>query len=184
MADVQIRRAVVEDVSKIRKLAESLRINLNKPQEGGFLVHVTYTQGYAARLAKNPFFYVAEREGEMAGFLMCFEDKALENLVQRGVMTAEDNTFDFIFSQPRPFLVVDQIGVDRDYARQGVGRALMQGLFDDPRGIKIKDLYAEILHAPARNQTSINFFSSLGFRGIKELTNSDNNTWGIYHASR
>jgi metal-sulfur cluster biosynthetic enzyme len=73
----------------------------------------------------------ARRDGTVVGYLMARADLG-------------------DFGRPRPVAVIDTLGVDRDYARQGVGRALLsqlianlgalRGVLDPEAGMNIVDL--------------------------------------------
>jgi len=179
--NLKIRKANIADAPKIQKLAHSLKIDVKNPQENGFLVYTTDDEGYKKRIQSTPYFYVAERDGELIGYLYCFDDKTLKELEEKKILTGEDITFPYLFSQKKPFILADQMGVMRKYSYQGIGKALFEKFFADIIGKNNLRLYAEILHKPVRNQASINFCQSIGFNEIEELTNSDKNTWGIYH---
>lgn len=179
--NLKIRKATLADATQIFHIAQSLKLNNKISKDDGFLIYTTDEDGYKKRIQSTPYFYVAERNGELIGYLYCFDDTTLKKLEEKKVLTGEDITFPYLFSQKKPFILADQMGVMLKYSYQGVGKALFEEFFKDLIGKNMKSLYAEILHKPFRNHVSIGFCKSLGFRHINELTNSDNNTWGIYH---
>ncbi len=182
--NLRIRKPTLADATAIFQLAQSLKLNKNNPQENGFLVYVTSEEGYRIRIQRTPYFYVAERDGELIGYLYCFDDKTTKQLADEGILTGEDVTFPFLFKQKKPFILADQMGIMRKYSYQGIGKALFDEFFKDIIGKNLDALYAEILHRPIRNHASISFCKSIGFEDINELMNSDSHTWGIYKVGR
>ncbi|MEK6898565.1 MAG: GNAT family N-acetyltransferase [Nanoarchaeota archaeon] len=178
--NLKIRKAVPQDAQKVYEIANSLKINKENPQKNGFLVYVTDLEGYKKRIEHTPYFYIAERDGEAIGFMFCFDEKVLTKLVQKKIITGEDETFSFYFGKKKQFVLVDQLGVQKQHTNQGVGKALFDAFFKDIIG-KRCDVYAEILHKPIRNNSTIGFCKSIGFNEITEIANADKNTWGIYH---
>ncbi len=178
--NLKIRKTTLADAVQIHNLAQSLKLNKNNPQENGFLVYVTDLEGYKTRIKSTPYFYIAERDGEIIGYLYCFDDATLKELEEKGILAGEDVTFPYLFSQKKPFILADQMGVMRKYSYQGIGKALFDEFFKDIIGKEVT-LWAEVLHNPARNHASISFCESLGFEHVETLTNSDNHTWGLYH---
>ena len=181
---LKIRRATLDDVKKITEIANSVKINYDNPQENGFLVYFCDEEGYRKRIGKTPYFYVAERNNEVVAFLLCFDNKTVEEMAAFGDMAGEDKTFDFIFSQKKPFILADQLAVLYEYSYQGIGKALFDKFFEDLLETGTTDIYGELLHKPARNNASINFCKSLGFEEINEITNNDDHTWGIYKVGK
>ena len=181
--NLTIRKATIADAIQIFKIAQSLKLDRKNPQDNGFLVYVTDEEGYKKRIKATPYFYVADRGGEIIGFMFCFDGKTLKQLFEKGIMFGEDVKFPYLLSQKKPWVLVDQLGVMKKYSYQGVGKALFDQFFADLIGQSCA-IYAEILHHPVKNHSIINFCTSIGFQKVNVLTNSDTNTWGIYHIPR
>ena len=177
---IDIRQARVQDASQIEKIARSLRYDPSKTQIDGFLVYVLSEEEYKQRIKRNPYFYVAESDGGIEGFSMNYNDHTLKTLLGVGAMSHESSFMKFLLEQKNPFILADQIGVRREFARAKIGHALINRLFSDMRKAQIPDTYAGILHKPTRNEASIKFCSELGFENICEISNNDFYLWGIY----
>lgn len=178
--NLKIRKASIADATQIHSIAQDLKLDKTEPQKNGFLIYTTDLDGYKKRISSTNYFYVAERDGEIIGYLFCFDDKTIKSLVEKKILFGEDKTFPFFFSKKKPFILADQMGIMKKYSYQGIGQALFDKFFSDVIGSKC-DIYAEILHKPIKNNASSSFCKSIGFSEITEITNSDGNTWGIYH---
>ena len=106
-----------------------------------------------ARIADSPDYavLVAEVAGRLAGSAM-------------GIVCAE------LYGQCRPFLVIEDVIVDADHRRLGVGTALMNALEDFARAT---DCHYMMLVTDADRTWAHNFYASLGFgrdthRGFKK----------------
>ncbi len=176
-----VRKVTSEDAEKICLLANSIRLDNTEPQKEGFLVYVLDEEQYRSRTISS-FFYVAETDLNFDGFLMCYDYEILKKLAQRGLIGHEDKVIEFIIGQQEPYIFGDQIGVDVGKNNQGIGKALIEQLFQDMKAIDISTIYVAILHKPIRNEASISFCRVFGFEQIAEVTNRDETTWGIYQA--
>ena len=180
MEKVKIRQATVKDAEQIVEIAKSLKYDPSKEQEEGFLVYVLDYDGYRSRIKRNLYFYVAESDSQIDGFLMSYDDITLRILDGCYAMNHQAGLARFLFSKDAPFIFTDQIGVKRETNRSGIGRALMNRLFQDMRTAKIPQVYGGILHEPTRNEASIAFCTGLGFEYVQEVQNPDFYRWGVY----
>lgn len=178
---MKIRKAVIEDASEIKAIAESLRLNQNRPQ-GGFLVYPLAEEGYQKRIRSSSYFYVAEEDARLQGFLMCYDDATIRRLSETGELSHQDGVLKYLQSQPAPFIFGDQIGIQREKLRSGVGNLLMEGLIADMKTNGVPTMYVGILLHPTRNVASIKFCERLGFKQVAEVENKDHLAWGIYQA--
>jgi predicted GNAT superfamily acetyltransferase len=71
----------------------------------------------------------------------------------------------FCSGLPEPFLYVDQIAIDPDHSRSGVGRQLYGALVELARSQQIRWLCCEVNTIPP-NRASLDFHRSLGFSSI------------------
>lgn len=177
----QIEHANPTDAQKVWSLAESVRLNYQKPQKEGFLVYVLNKDQYLQRIITSPFFYVAKTiDADIEGFLMCYDDKTLQQLITNSELSHEDGITKFLTQQPAPYIYGDQIGINNCHAQTGIGNAMMKNLFKEMQTKNIDTMYVAIMHHPIKNTASINFCSKLGFTQVAEITNIDSRVWGIY----
>lgn len=175
-----VRKALEQDAKKIHELAASLGINYQNPQDTGFIVYVLPEDEYRKRAGESDYFYVHEAGGAIEGFLMCYDDETLAGLSRSGALDHEDAIAGYLLKQGKPFVFGDQIGINPEKARQGLGKGMIRRLFTDMRASNIRSVYVCILHSPARNQASISFCKGIGFRELAEVTNRDGLVWGVY----
>ena len=175
-----IRKARAGDCNEILKIAESLNVKDVKSNNGGFLVYVLDKKGYKDRIKDSDYFYVAEDEGNVKGFLMCYSSIALEKIYSSSKIAHEDDLIKYVLTQKKPFLFGDQIGIKNEFSRTGIGRSLMEKIILDMKNENIFDFYACILHDPVKNNASISFTKSFGFGFLKEIKNKDGRVWGVY----
>ena len=175
-----IRPAAKKDVPYITKLADSIKIDYKNPQKNGFLVYVLNKSKYGIRQEVSKFFYVAEENKKIIGFLMCYDNFTLEELLKNKELNHEDSICNFILNQKGPYIFGDQIGISNNKTSQGVGLGLINKLIEDMKKEDIKTMYVCILHKPVFNKASFNFCKKIGFKKVAEITNSDKHIWGIY----
>jgi len=179
--NVQVRKAKPEDAKAISELAKAVKLNLGNPRKDrGFLVYILDEEEYRERILGAKYFYVAEREGKILGFLVCYDDVSLKKLIDEGEFADEKKFMKFLSKQKIPFILGDQIAVDPDNTSKGVGKSLVDKLFEEMLEESITDFYGAILHKPIKNTASINFWEMLGCKLLLEVTNVDGLTWGIY----
>lgn len=175
-----IRKAKSEDLKGICKVAEAVKVDYNNPQKNGFLVYGLNDEGYAQRIISSDYFYVTLSGNEVVGYLMCYDDENLRNLMKTGKLNHEDMLTKTVSEQQGRYIFGDQIGVIPDKALNRIGTSLMEALFDDMREAEISNMYVGILHEPALNIASKKFCEKLGFSYQESVRNSDNHLWGIY----
>ena len=169
-----------EDAESVSNLAKSLEVDFERPQANGFLVYLHEIEEFARRSGLTDYFYVAERDSELVGYLMCYDNNALESLVEANVLNYEDGIVREVSKQERPYIFGDHIGVREDLTQGNIGRNLMETLFEDMREKGINRMYVGVLHSPVRNEASVSFVRSFGFEEVSEVSNSDGLIWGIY----
>ena len=91
---------------------------------------------------------VARKDGTAAGFLMASADYG-------------------DFGRAEPVAVIDTVGVDPNFARQGVGRALLSQLFLNLRALGIERVETVVA---AQNTPLLGFFAAAGFCPCERLT--------------
>lgn len=177
------RTAKKTDMSAVVKIAETIRLNVQEPQlkllRIGFLIYVLSESEYARR--ENPYFIISLEDSTIEGFLICYDSIFLRDLVKDGSISHQDGIIKFLFDEEEgSFIFGDQIAVGPSATRQGLGRDLMLDMFERMRKANIPRMFVTVLHAPIRNDVSIAFCEELGAQCVKEATNKDSLTWGIY----
>ncbi|MBP7134113.1 GNAT family N-acetyltransferase [Patescibacteria group bacterium] len=179
-----IERAVEADVPSIASIGRKLKIDVVNPDPAiigkGFLVYALPPEGYSRRL--NPHFTVAKEGDTLLGYLMCYDNVLLTQLIADGSIGHEDGITNFITSQEPTdrFVYGDQIGIDYENHRTGIGSGLMQQNFEHMREEGIRKMYVAILHQPLKNEASISFCTRLGATCVGEVQNRDGIMLGIY----
>lgn len=174
-----IRRATAADLDGILAVAESVRLNPLHAQEGGFLVYVLDKPGYARRLAATDLFYVAIDRGEVVGFLLCYEDHTVEDLVAQGVLSSDLLRARSVAGCDGRWVYADQLAVHPAHTWQGVGLSLVWQLYLEVRKRGINSAFVAILHDPP-NARSRAFCEGLGFVLRGTLRYKDGRPWGLY----
>lgn len=179
-----IRRPEVDDARGISKLANSLHINQLQTHDRGFLVYPLNEEGYKRRIERaRDYFYVAEKDGQLAGFIMCYDNNKLGELLKAGELNHEDSIVQFLFQQKFPFLYGDQIGIKPSFMKRKIGERLMESVLKTMREQRILPFYACVLHKPIENLASKSFCSHYNFKLIKEIKDKKGYTWGVYRGS-
>jgi GNAT superfamily N-acetyltransferase len=174
-----IRKAKTGDESAIELIANSIKLKDKGPNNKGFLVYILNKEDYQKRIQLSDYFYVAELDNKIIGFLMCYDDETLTHLKNMKLIRHEDSIANYLISQNKPFVFGDQIGVLYDYSNKDVGSSLIKHLIEDMKKDDINKLYVAILHKPFKNKASLDFCKKLGFRFIEEVENDDKKVWGI-----
>lgn len=180
---MRVRHAQPQDAGVIHQIAAPLKIDYKNPQAHGFLIYVLDEEQYRKKIVVSPFFYVVEVGEQIKGFLMCYDDKTLQELVKEEKMSHEGNLPRFILQQPPPYVFIDQIGVQKTESKSGLGTAMVETLFEEMRSGEIPAAYVAVAHEPVRNTASMKFFQKHGFRKISEIDNGDGHKSGIYRVS-
>ena len=123
---------------------------------------------------------MGEDEDKIIGYLMCYENKSLKQIISSGKIDHQDGIVTYLQTQNNPYIFGDHIAIGKRYLQTGVGHLLMKRLFKDMKKNKIPKMYVGVLHGPVKNTPSINFIKALGFRFLKEVKNKDKLSWGIY----
>lgn len=175
-------------IEKVHSIAQQVHLKPNssntKNSTNGFLVYVLDEDQYRIRSIQNEFFITIAIENEILGYLMAYTRDFLQRLVHQGDMRHEDGIMNCILSHSRStdnFLFIDQIAISPTSHKKNAGTILMKSIFQKMILKNMTRIYLAIMHAPIRNQASINFMKRLGFMNIAETSNADNLIWGIYY---
>jgi GNAT superfamily N-acetyltransferase len=174
-----IRRATPQDLDGICAVAEAVRLDPEHAQIGGFLVYMHGRQGYADRLAATDLFDVAIEDGEVVGFLVCYEDRTVEDLVGRGALSADVLRAKDAAGCEGRWIYGDQIAIHPEHASRGVAIHLVWDLYQKVRQRGVDSVFVAILHEPL-NARSKAFCESMGFLLRGTLRYEDGRLWGLY----
>lgn len=174
-----VRRATSQDLDGVCAVAEAVRLDPAHAQIGGFLVYMHGREGYAERLAATDLFDVAVEDGEVVGFLICYEDRTVEDLVGRGTISADVLRAKQAAGCDGRWLYGDQIAIHPEHASRGVAIHLVWDLYQKVRQRGIDSVFVAILHEPM-NARSKAFCESMGFVLRGTLRYEDGCLWGVY----
>ncbi len=177
---MRIRKATLKDLEGICEVAQSVKLDYENPQDQGFLVYVLDKEDYTKRINSSDYFYVALSEDKVVGFLMCYDNENLNDLIENRELDHQDMLTKRVSEQQGEYIFGDQIGIITDKALEKVGTSLMEALFDTMKENLIYEMYVGILHEPFINEASKQFCTKLGFSYQETIINSDNHSWGIY----
>jgi len=155
-----------------------------KTTKKGFLVYPLSKERYEQRAKENDFFVTFSEQGQVKGFLMCYDRAFLQKLIDEGEIGHEDGIVSYLKNQTEPednFLYGDQIGISSENRTKEAGTILMEKIFAKMKDRNMRNMYVAILHNPIRNEASINFVGRLGFNNVADVSNADGLVWGIYH---
>ncbi|MEK6891516.1 MAG: GNAT family N-acetyltransferase [Nanoarchaeota archaeon] len=170
-----IRNATLNDAKFIRKISIDSTIKRDSKEKTGFLEFNTLSEKeYSKRIKLTPFFYVAEDNNDIIGFLSAFPNKLL-NLIKSN----EPEVFEYMVKQKGSFIYGDQIAVKKEYYGKGIAKLLYTGLKKDARKESFSSILGIICHKPIKNENSIKFNKKIGFKLIDELKIKDL-VFGVY----
>lgn len=173
---VTIRKARLKDAAGIAAVAESVRYQRGAADGAqGYLVYVGKPEDYLGRLKDDYLCFVAEKDGEVVGFVMASGWK--RNTATHVEAAAVEER---IFGEET--LLVDQIGVKPEARGLGIAPALFEKVKRvATQGVSTRRMTASIMHGPVRNERSIGFFAGRqGFRCVGEYHDGSGFLWGIY----
>ncbi len=175
---MDVRLASKADVKEIRNLTLSLSIERNSNSGVGFLEYPLPSEWeYATRISGSKFFFVARERNELAGFVAAFSNDFLKDL------KLPDNEIDEHIANDlekgKGFVYVDQLAVAKEFQGRGVGKLLMQKVFEAARKDGFVRAYSAIVCQPLRNPASEKLHLSAGFRLVEEFA-AYGKVFGIY----
>jgi ribosomal protein S18 acetylase RimI-like enzyme len=160
---IEIVRAAPEHVPMIYALAQSRNLDAIDPLvagQEGFLVSEYTAEVYQRRLTGAEHFYVAVKGTDVLGFLLAYSDAQIEpdEWLNHRIKTTLGS-----------FLVIKQVCVARDAARQGIASRLYHHVLEqwsaDP-------VIAAVVNEP-HNEASSRFHRKMGFEELTRLRPPD-----------
>ena len=159
-----IRKAKTSDSKNIFKISKSVKINWKNPQKEGFITYPLQEGGYGKRIKLSKYFYVAEENKEVIGYLMCYDDNTLKRIISDGNINHQDGTTTFLLKQKPPYIFGDHIAIKKKYLQKGVGERLMERLSKDMKKDEIKQIPASFVKGKG-----CNLCAKTGYRGRTAL---------------
>ena len=161
--DVSIRPAHQDDLLEVARIGSSLDRDALEDAESvrtGFLVsHFTLEQ-YADLLVRSDFFYVAEAEGEVVGFVIAYGNDRIQ----------PDEWLNLRMLEYFPNVtVIKQVAVDARYSGRGIGSRLYETVVDRNRQTPV---IAAVVAEP-ENRASMALHRKAGFQPFLSLTPPD-----------
>jgi ribosomal protein S18 acetylase RimI-like enzyme len=161
---LEVRKAIPEDIPALNALFQQVDNYHSDGMPDYFqpAQQPARSREYLQGLIKdqNVGLFVAQRDRQLAGFVH--------------VEMRSSPAF-AVFVQ-RLFAVVDNLGVQQDFRRQGIGKALMQAAegWAQERGVETVEL-----NVYAFNEIAMNFYKALGYEPLshrmsKDITRSEN----------
>ena len=171
-----VRNANIDDANSVRQISLDSSISRNSNEITGFVEFETPSEEeYKIRIKDNPFFYVAEENGEIIGFLANYTNDFLKRL-----KLDNDEIMKHILVKPFLFIYSEQVAVTEKYRMKNVAQNLYKKFFNDARTNGYKIIYGVVSHHPIRNIASIKLVEKLGFREIQEIKVYDGLVFGAY----
>lgn len=160
---IEIVRATQEHVPRILELAQSRILDGADPavaSREGFLVSEYTEDVYRAQLTSAEHFYVAVKGTDALGFLLAYSDERIEpdEWLNHRIKTTLGS-----------FLVIKQVCVARDAARQGVASQLYHHVLERWTS---NPVIAAVVSEPL-NEASTRFHRKLGFEELTRLRPPD-----------
>lgn len=145
---IQIEKASLTDADTLVRLNQHVH-RLHMENASRFFKQPTEAESQLAMqelLAQtNAQAFIAYSDGQAVGYILFMIRKQAEN----------------VFSPGRRWLYVDQISVEPEWLKHGIGRQLLQAVFDIAREVGIEELEVDTWAFNARAQA---FFKSFGFQ--------------------
>jgi hypothetical protein len=181
------RLAQHTDTSAISHIVKQVNKGIkDNTEESGFLIFDLGINEYARKLrSPNRYSFVVEGpSGAAIGFILCMDRQGVEADLQNGQLGYEKDILSIPFDKAggENFIWGDQMAVfPPPERRSGVGRSLLENVFQAMREANIKHFFGMIALHPHTNIAGLNFLiksdviliGARAFRGMK---------WGVvYH---
>ena len=150
-----------ETIAEILKVQQTLLLPLELTEipscaQSGFLT-VQMTPQYLIEFLQTGRFLIAVHQDQIVGYLLLDQ---IEQYLHWAEGKRFDSEWDLQTLQTMGY--IDQIAVAREFAKQGVGTALI----NSAKKLSERGLLTDILSAPYRNEASLRFFTARGFANI------------------
>jgi len=178
---MKIRLAVPNDCKAIRQLSLDYSIDRFSDEISGFVDFQTPSEDeYALRINSNSFFYVAEFNGEVIGFISGYNSTQLKKLNSNN-----DPIKSQILLNGNNLVYIEQLAVTVQFRRRRVGSSLLAKLISVANQLWISEIFGVVSLSPKLNQSSLELLLKSGFILCDDTTVNDL-TFGVYyqHLSR
>lgn len=157
---ITVRKAEHNDLPSIHKISEQVALKaLDQKQaaQSGFLVSAFSLSTYERYLQAQQYFYVAESDGEIMGFLLAYESAAI----------APEETLNTLLrtNLQDSFVLIKQICVAQQHAGRGVASTLYAHLFKNTATPR----FAAAVVLEPYNEASVRFHERKGFHKLCDI---------------
>jgi len=105
---------MLKDAAIIRQIAIDVNISIDSSEETGFVEYpIPDEEEYLQMIKKSKYFYVAESDKKIVGFLSGFTYEYLQTHLDK-----EDELEQFLLKKNRDFIYLDQLAVIKEYRRK------------------------------------------------------------------
>jgi len=171
-----IRKATVNDAEKIREISLKYNVSRFSKKKGFVEFNTPNIERYSQMIDKNPYFYVAEEDNTLAGFLSSFSSQRL-----RDSFGKEDQIVNYLLLRKKePFIYTEQIAVLTKYMRKCTGNYLFSRLFHDLADSEYSKVWCAVSHKPNRNVPAMKTAERQGFKLNEEIEVYNGLIFGIY----
>lgn len=171
---VNIRKAKIDDISPIYKIALQHKINtFFNIKQNGFLIFVPSRNKYQEKIYQSSQSLVYILEKQTVGYLIAYTYQDIKNANKMNDPEIK-NILSFKLNN---FIYIEQITVDKNHQRIHVGNQLINSLIKNNQGIAI---FTAIIEKPQINTASKKLFINKNkFKKISEIERN-NFIAGIY----
>jgi len=171
-----IRKATVHDAEKIREISLKYSVSRFSRQKGFVDFNTPDAERYSKLIDKNPYFYVAEEDNGVVGFLSNFSSQRLKDSFGK-----EDQIINhLLLKKKKPFIYTEQIAVLPRYIPKCAGNQLFNRLFNDLKDSEYSKVWCAVSHKPNRNVPAMKTAERQGFKVTEEIEVYNGLIFGIY----
>jgi GNAT superfamily N-acetyltransferase len=171
---VRVRKARVGDAGIIRKISVRLTVSRTSKSVGFVEYETPGLDELRSRIELSDFFYVAEENGKVIGFLSAYSKTSLERLKFNN-----DKIVEFILKKKEKFIYWDQLGIEEEFQKKGFGRKLIERFVRDVEYSKYGVIFGAVCYKP-RKKISIGLLEKLGWKLFEKIKIYNGLVFGIY----
>lgn len=186
MSDLKQNQLIIsqlteEDSKDVHELAQAASFKTLSDHSSGFLYNPLTLDAYRERLKICKLSLKATINNITAGYALNITSDDIEVFTELGIFNQKNKVIDAVkkTAQNKKFLYVEQLVINQEFRKSGVGRALHSATVSLAKDNGLSHAISEIGHAPAPNNASISFVKSHGWRQVGEVENSGR-IYGLY----
>lgn len=177
---MEIRKVQMHDISKIKSIADSLYINSEKENSDFGFYRYNLSREQYQRRSESDLFLVGMNNSTLEGFCMAYDSGFIQKLIEQEPKLKEDSIFKYLTEQEEDIVYIDQLAVEEPKSFRGSFCAYKLFQTVKEKSSDKSSIQGVITHKPWQNRSSLNFFTHLGARLVREIVGEDNITFGIY----